>query len=142
MADVGLIRKRLRQAVDRARQDAVARRERADQAQRNYERFLEQAALPAFRAFANVLRAEGLPFDVQAPSGAVRLQSDRNRDDVIELELDPTVDPPQPVVSITRARGSRIVRNERPVKAGATLAELTEDDVVDMLLDEIRPWLA
>ncbi|MGE0043270.1 MAG: hypothetical protein AB7H88_05710 [Vicinamibacterales bacterium] len=140
--DVGLLRKRLRFAVEQARRDQQARRERADLAGRAYARFLEQAAVPAFRAVANVLRAEGLPFDVMAPSGTVRLQAERNREDVIELELDTTLDPPEPVVTITRTRGSRVVRTERPVKAGLPLEELTEDDVVDMLLDELRPWMA
>lgn len=142
MVDVGLLRKRLRFAVEQARRDQQARRERADLAGRAYARFLEQAAVPAFRAVANVLRAEGLPFDVMAPSGTVRLQAERNREDVIELELDTTLDPPEPVVTITRTRGSRVVRTERPVKAGLPLEELTEDDVVDMLLDELRPWMA
>lgn len=142
MADVGLIRKRLRFAVDQAKRDAAERRERADQASRDYDRLLEEAAVPAFRAMANVLKAEGLPFDFMAPSRTVRLVSDRNRDDVIELELDTTLDPPQPLVTVTRGRGSRIVRKERPVKAGAPLTTLTEDDVLEMLFEELRPWLA
>jgi hypothetical protein len=45
------------------------------------------------------------------------------------------------LVTITRARGSRVLRRERPVKPGTPLAQLTEDDVVEMLLEELRPWL-
>jgi hypothetical protein len=142
VVDVGLIRKRLRFAVEQARRDQQARRERADAAGHAYAQFLEQAAVPAFRAVANVLRAEGLPFDLMAPSGTVRLQSERNREDVIEIELDTSVDPPEVVVTVTRARGSRVVRTERPVKAALPIDELTGDDVVDMLLDELKPWMA
>ena len=71
----------------------------------------------------------------------VRLQSERNREDAIEMELDTTSDPPQPLVTITRVRGSRVVQNDRSIKGSNPLVQLTEDDVVDMLLEELRPWL-
>ncbi len=90
---------------------------------------------------ANVLRAEGLPFEVMTPAGGVRLVSDKNRDDVIELELDTGLDPPQPLVITVQARGSRILRTERLVKEGSPIADISEDDVVDLLLDQIKPWL-
>jgi len=141
MPDVGVVRKRVRFAIDAARRDQAERRGRAAEAAKAFEVFLDSAAAPAFRMMANVLKAEGLAFDVMTPSGGVRLNSDRNRDDAIELELDSSVDPPEPLVTITRARGSRVVRKERPVKPGTPLAQLTEDDVVEMLIDELRPWL-
>lgn len=141
MSDVGVIRKRVRFAIDAARRDSAERRTRAAEAARQYESFLESAATPAFRTLANVLRAEGLAFEVMTPSGGVRLAWDRNRDDAIELELDSSADPPEPLVTITRTRGSRVVRNERSIKHGAPLAQLTEEDVVEMLLEELRPWL-
>jgi hypothetical protein len=141
MPDVGIVRKRVRFAIDAARRDQVERRARAAETAKAYESFLESAAAPAFRMLANVLRAEGLQFDVMTPSGGVRLASDRNRDDAIELELDSSADPPEALVTITRARGSRVLRRERPVKHGTPLAQLTEDDVVEMLLEELRPWL-
>jgi hypothetical protein len=141
MSDVGVIRKRVRFAIDAARRDEAERRGRAAETAKAYESFLESAATPAFRMLANVLRAEGLAFEVMTPSGGVRLSSDRNRDDAIELELDSSVDPPDPLVTITRTRGSRVVRRERPVKHGTPLSQLTEDDVVEMLIEELRPWL-
>ncbi len=141
MTDVGVIRKRVRFAIDAARRDQVERRGRAAEAGKAYESFLESAATPAFRTLANILRAEGLSFEVMTPSGGVRLAADRNRDDAIELELDSSVDPPEPLVTITRARGSRVLRRERPVKHETPLVQLTEDDVVEMLLEELRPWL-
>ena len=126
MPDVGVIRKRVRFAIDAARRDQAERRGRAAE---------------SARTLANVLRAEGLSFEVMMPSGGVRLASDRNRDDAIDLEFDSSSDPPEPLVTITRARGSRVLRRERPVKHGTPLAQLTEDDVVEMLLEELRPWL-
>jgi len=71
-----------------------------------------------------------------------RLVSERQRDDAITLELDTSVDPPQPLLTTTRTRGSRSLRAERPVKGSTPMQQLTEDDVIEALLEELRPWLA
>lgn len=141
MADVGVIRKRIRAEIEKARRDQAEKRSRVAEASRAYEQFLETAAIPVFRMFANVLKAEGYPFEVATPSGGVRLQSERHRDDALEIELDTTADPPQPLVTITRIRGSRTVQSDRSIKWNTPLEQLTEDDVVEMLLEELRPWL-
>ncbi len=141
MADVGLIRKRLRAEIDAARHAAATRRGRASAATRAYEVFLADIAVPVFRQLTNVLRAESIPFELQTPSGGVRLVSDRNRDDAIEIELDTSRDPPQPMLVATRTRGSRMLRTERAVKEGADIEGITEDDLIERLIEEIRPWL-
>ena len=141
MADVGLVRKRIRAEIDKVRRDQADRRARVAEATAAYDNFLQNAAIPVFRMFANILKAEGLNFEVMTPSGGVRLQSERHRDEAIEMELDTTADPPQPLVTVTRARGSRMVQSERTIKGSNPLAQLTEDDVIEMLLDEMRPWL-
>jgi hypothetical protein len=141
MADVGVIRKRIRAEIDKARRDQAERRDRIAEATRAYEQFLQNAAIPVFRMFANILKAEGYPFEVATPAGGVRLQSERHRDDAIEIELDTTADPPQPLVTITRNRGSRVVQSDRSIKWNTPLEQLTEDDVIEMVLEELRPWL-
>lgn len=141
MADVGVVRKRVRFAIEQSRRDQAERRARVSEARKNYETFLDTAAIPVFRMFASILKAEGLPFEVMTPAGGVRLQSERNRDDAIEIELDTTADPPQPLVTITRARGSRVIQTDRTIKGSNPLVQLTEEDVVEMLLEELRPWL-
>jgi len=142
MADVAQIRKRLQRAIEQARRDEAERRVRMHEAQKAYTEFLETRAIPAFRAVAVVLKAEGLPWEVMTPSGEVRLVPDRRRDESIALSFDATADPPQALVSVTRSRGSRILHTERPVKVDAPgIDALTEDDVVEMLVDELRPWL-
>jgi hypothetical protein len=140
VADVGLIRKRVRAEIDAARRLSVTRRERSSAAERAYETFLTTVAVPTFRQMATVLRAEGIPFEVQTPSNGVRLVSDRNRD-ALELELDTTRDPPQPVLVSTHTRGSRVLRNERLLKETAEIATITDDDVIERLIEELRPWL-
>ena len=141
MADVALIRKRIHTEIEKARRDQAERRARTAEATRAYDNFLEAAAIPVFRMFANVLKSEGLPFEVMTPAGGVRLQSERHREDAIEMELDTTADPPQPLITVTRVRGSRIVQSDRTVKGSTPLAQLSENDVVEMLIEELRPWL-
>jgi hypothetical protein len=141
MIDSGIVRKRLKAQIDAARRAAATRRERANDAAREYDEFLEHRAVPAFRVMANVLRAEGIPFEVMTPSGGVRLVADKSRDDVIEMELDTTLDPPQPLLITVQGRGSRILRTERPVKEGSPIRDISEEDVIELLLDQIKPWL-
>jgi hypothetical protein len=141
MADVAVVRKRVKTAIEQARRDQAERRERVTEAQRNYQTFLDTAAVPVFRMIANVLKSEGMNFEVMTPAGGVRLQSERNREDAINLELDTTADPPQPLVTITRVRGSRVTQKDRSIKGSNPLVQLTEDDVIEMLLEELRPWL-
>lgn len=141
MTDPSQLRKRLRAAIEAARRAAATRRERATAAGREYEEFLETRAVPAFRAIANVLRAEGIQFEVTTPSAGVRLVSDKNRDDAIEIELDTTLDPPQPLLSVIQSRGSRVLRTERLVKEGSPISDISEEDVVELLIDQLKPWL-
>ena len=141
MADVAVVRKRVKTAIEQARRDQAERRGRVAEATKTYDAFLEGAAIPVFKMFANILKSEGLHFEVMTPAGGVRLQSERQRDDSIELELDTTADPPQPLVTVTRVRGSRIVQSDRSIKGSNPLVQLTEDDVIEMLLEELRPWL-
>lgn len=141
MAYVAEVRKRIRAEIEKSRRDQAERRTRVAEATSAYEAFLETAAIPVFRMFANVLKSEGMNFEVMTPAGGVRLQSERHRDDAIEMELDTTADPPQPLVTITRARGSRVVQSDRSIKGSSPLGQLTEHDVVEMLMEEMRPWL-
>ncbi len=141
MPDVALIRKRLRSEIEHARRSAAERRDRARTATRQYELFLDSTAIPTFRQLANVLRAEGIPFEVQTPAGGVRLVPDRNRDDGIALELDTTRDPPQVVLSSSHTWGSRIRRNERPVNERTAIDRISDEDLLDRLFEELRPWL-
>lgn len=141
MADVALVRKRVKSAIEQARRDQAERRARVTEARQAYETFLTTAAIPVFRQFATILKSEGMHFEVMTPADGVRLQSERNRDDAIEMELDVSADPPQPLVTITRTRGSRVIQSERSIKGSNPLVKLSEDDVIEMLLEELRPWM-
>jgi hypothetical protein len=139
--DVPDIRRRLRAAIESARKSAQDRRARSDEASHEYEMFLDGRAVPAFRALASALVGEGFRFKVFTPAGSVRLAAEHRTDDFIELSLDPSGDPPVVVGRISRGRGRRNVTTERPVKAGTAIAALTDEDVLQFLLEEIPPFV-
>ena len=142
MADIALIRKRLRLETEQARRTSSARRERAKAATAAYEKFLEGIGIPTFRQFATVLRGEGMPFEVQTPAGGVRLAPERAREDGITLELDATQDPPAVMLRTTHTWGSQISRTDRALTDGGAIDQISEDDVLERLFEEIRPWLS
>lgn len=135
--EVSEIRRRLRAAIEAAREAAAGRRTRADQAARDYETFLSERAVPVFHQFAGVLTAEGHPFKVFTPAGAVRLASDHAPDDFIELSLDTSTDPPEALARVSRGRGRRMTTHERPVAGRTQIPFLTEEHVLEMLLEEV-----
>jgi hypothetical protein len=138
--EVSIVRQRLREAIERARRSAAARRARADEAARDYERFLDQVATPLFKQVANVLRTEGYPFTVFTPSGSVRLMSDKSAEDFIELTLDSAGDEPRVIGHTSRARGRRVIEAERPI-ANRAVGELTDEDVLGFLSVELEPFV-
>jgi hypothetical protein len=135
--EVSTIRRRVQQRLEQARQAATVRRVKVTDAERQYEVFLEQVALPVFRAVASVLSSEAHPYKVFTPGGSVRLASDRSTHTFVELRLDTSGDTPQVVAEISRQRGSRILADDQPVRAGALVEELTDEDVLAVLLDAI-----
>jgi hypothetical protein len=139
--DVPEVRRRLREAITRARQIAQERRARTDAAARDYEAFLSERAVPLFRTFANALVVEGFPFKVFTPAGSVRLASEAGNEDFIELTLDTSGEVPQVMGLSSRGRGRRLVTSERPVKEGSDVASLTADDVMNYLVAEILPFV-
>lgn len=138
--EIAEVRRRLRAAIEAARKAAAARRARLDAAGRDYETFLAERAVPVFRDVASALTGEGHPFKVFTPAGSVRLASNHSAD-FIELELDTAEDPPQVVGRSSRGRGRRMVTSERPLREGAAVAELTEEDVLAFLLAEIAHFV-
>jgi len=135
--DLTNVRRRVRGIIDQARHDAAERRVRRDAALRDYDAFLSGAAVPAFRLFATALVAEGQPYSVQTPSGAVRLVSDHATHSFVELTLDDTAEIPIVLGRTTTGRGRRMVTSERPLRDRQPIADLVEEDVLDFLFAEI-----
>ena len=131
------VRRRLRAAIEKARRAAEERRTRTDAAARDYQLFLEQRATPVFQQVAGALKAERYDFKVFTPASSVRLASDRSPEEFIELSLDDTSDPPAVLGRTSRGRGRRMTSTERVVGEGKALPDLSEEDVLTFLLEEI-----
>ena len=139
--EVSHVRNRVNRAIEAARERGQHRRQRTAAAEREYVAFLEHVATPVIRQVANALKVEGYAFTVFTPGGGLRLAWDRTRDDYVEFALDADAPTPQVVARISQTRGSRTLDDERPVKAGVTPAQLTDEDVLTFLLDALQPWL-
>jgi hypothetical protein len=141
MLDVAEVRRRLVQKIESARLESAARRQAADRATAVYGPFLENVATPVFRHLVMALRAEGHLFRLFTPAGSVRMSSERSADDFVELALDTTRQPIEVVGRVSHGRGSRLITDERPIREGAAVADLTEEDVLRFLLASITPFV-
>ena len=139
--EVSHVNKRVTIAIERARASAQTRRQTAASAEKAYGVFLETLATPVTRQVANALKVAGIAFTLGTPGGGLRLSADRGRDDFIEFVLDASGDIPQAAGRISLSRGSRTIDEVVPVKPGAAIEELTEDDVLEFLLRALEPWL-
>ena len=140
--EVAQVRKRVQAAIAEARRRAQEHRQRAADAERAYAAFLQDVATPVVRQVANALKVESYAFTVFTPGDGLRLASDRGRDDFIEFTLDLDAERPQVMGRISQTRGSRRLDEERPIKPGVSPADLTEDDVLDFVMQALGPWLA
>jgi hypothetical protein len=138
--EISEVRRHLSETIERAKRAAVDRRAHVDEASREFVVFLEQIAIPLFRQVANVLKVQGYPFDVFTPGGSVRLMSEKNGDDFIELMLDTTGGEPLVLGHTRRGRGRRVLEFERPVAEGP-VRNVTEEQVLAFLLKELEPFV-
>ena len=139
--EVSHVNKRVTIAIERARASAQTRRQTAASAEKAYGVFLETLATPVTRQVANALKVAGIAFTLGTPGGGLRLSADRGRDDFIEFVLDASGDIPQAAGRISLSRGSRTIDEVVPVKPGAAIEELTEEDVLEFLVRALEPWL-
>ena len=139
--EISELRKRLRAAIDQTRRAGAARRTEVDAASEAYERFLSQLAGPLVQMLANALRAEGYTFTVFTPNRGLRLASGRSGEDFMEFALDTSVPQPAVLLRVNRGHGRRVVQHERPIREGTRVDRLTEEDVLQTLLEEIGPFV-
>ena len=135
------VRKRVLQTIERAKQAATDRRGRVDKAEAEYHTFLDEIAVPVFRQIANVLRAEGVLFNVFTPGGSVRLMSDRSAEDYIELGLETSGGEPRVVGRASRSHGRRVTATEHPLGGIGSIRDLTEEEVLEFVLRELAPFV-
>ncbi|HSK08938.1 MAG TPA: hypothetical protein VK911_05135 [Vicinamibacterales bacterium] len=135
--EISDIRRRLRMTLEQHRKASAERRARADEAAEAYRAFLHDVAVPLFRVVANVAKAEGYPFTVYTPAEGVRLVSERNERDFVEIWLDTSIDPPKVGTRISRQRGRDLDSREGLLRPDTPLSSLQDEDVLAFLLGEI-----
>ena len=140
--EISAVRRRVQQSLVAARARGQERRQQSDEAARDYAAFLQNVATPVVQQIANVLKAEGLAFTVFTPGDGLRLTYDRGRDDFVEFALDTSGERPQVIGHISQSRGSRRLDEERPVKPDASPAALTEEDVLEFVMQALDRWLS
>ncbi len=159
--ETGEVNKRLKIATEQARARSSERRHQDAEATKAYETFLTHVATPLMKQLASALKAEGHGFTLFTPAGGLRLASDRQRDDFIELGLERGDTAPggtapgvtarddaalrdtslQVVAHVSHVRGSRTLTHTQPVKAGTPPGALTDEQLLSFLLEALRPWI-
>lgn len=134
------LRRHLREMLERAKHAGTERRGRADEANREFPVFLDTIAIPLFKQTAGILKSENVFFTVFTPGGSVRLASDRNPQDYIEIVLDTTGEHPAVVGHTSRARGRRIIEQEHTVAEGP-VRDIDEEQVLVFLKNALEPFL-
>lgn len=135
------IRKRLRHAIEERRKNTAARRVKLDEAAVAFTELLEMTATPLVHTLAGALKAEGHTFTVFTPNGGLRMALAKSPDDFIEFVLDTSEDEPFAALRVNRTRGRRVVQHERPLKGRTPVDRLSEEDVLQALLEEIAPFV-
>ncbi len=141
MLEIADVRRRLSQTIERARLEAAERRARVAVAGEQGGRFVMHVATPVVRQFVSVLRSEGFHYRLSTPEGAVRLVSDRRREDFIDIAVDATGDAVTIMTTVSHVRGQRVLTTERPLSADLEIDALTEHHVLEFLLDAIRVFV-
>ena len=135
--EIADVRRRVRAAIENARKESAERRERSDAAAKRTRSSWSSRRSRHFAWLPSALTGEGLRFTVSTPAESVRLSSESNAEDYLELALDGTQDPPAVMGRTSRGRGRRAFTSERPVRDGAAVGELTDEDVLEFLVAEI-----
>jgi len=142
MAEMAQVRQRVLTMVERARQDAAARRARAHVDEVQARRFIQETASPVVRQVLSVLKVERLSFQLSTPAGSVRLTSDTHHEDFIDLAVDATQDPVTIMTVVSRLRGKGVSTTDRPLAEGVELGQLTEEHVLAFLLAALPVFVA
>ncbi|MDO8836487.1 MAG: hypothetical protein Q7V01_12875 [Vicinamibacterales bacterium] len=135
--EVSHIRRLVQGRLAEVKRVAAARRERIALAEREFAVFLPSMALPVFNAIAQALSAEGHPYRVTTPGGGVRMGSERSARNFVDLRLDTSTAEPNVVVEFSRERGHRVLVDERVLGSGKPVSALTEEDVVEFLVNAV-----
>ena len=135
--EVSQVRRLVQGRLAELKRTGAARRERTAAAEREFSVFLPAVATPAFNAVAQALSAEGYPYRVTTPGGGIRLVSERSSRTYVDLRLDTSGQEPALIAEMSRERGHRVLVDERPLAPGRAVATVTDEDVVQLLVEVV-----
>jgi hypothetical protein len=138
--EVSDVRRRIRDAMQRARQDAAARRARNETASHDWLELRDRIVVPLCQQVIQVLRHEGFPFQLSTPGDTVRLTHERHSEDSIELRLETSAEPVV-VCRVQQVRGREILERERPVAEGTPVESISSEQVLQALVDVLPPFV-
>jgi hypothetical protein len=138
--EVSDVRRRIRDAIQRARHEAAERRTRNDAAAHAWLDLRDRIVVPLCQQVIQALRPESIPFQLSTPGDTVRLTHERATEDFVELRLDTSAEPVV-MCRVQRVRGREIVESERPVAPATAIESITSEQVLETLIDVLPPLL-
>jgi hypothetical protein len=136
-----VLRRRVKEAIEAARQGAAARRAASEAASSTWLTVKDTIVVPAWRQTAQVLRSEGYLVQLSTPSDAVRVTLEKAPQDGVELVLDTSGDEPAILLRVTRSRGREITRDERVALSGeGAIATVSDEQACGLLLAAMAPF--
>ena len=142
MAEVAQVRQRVLSMVERARQDAAARRTRAATDEVQARRFIQETATPLVQQVLSVLKVEGFSCRLSTPAGSVRVMFEQHHENFIDLAVDTSQDPVAITTLVSHLHGKHVSTTERPLADGVELDQLTDEHVLAFLLSVLPIFVA
>lgn len=141
MSELADLRRRVRQAIQDAKQKAAARRTARDEASAAWATAVAEIVEPAATSVAAALTGEAMPFRLETPRGTIRLVSERSADDYMEIVLDDSDerDAPEVIGRTVRARGRQSVTVMEELLGPPS--QLSEDRVIAFFMKAIAPFV-
>ena len=141
MSELADLRRRVRQAIQDAKQQAAARRTARDEAGAAWATAVAEIVEPAATNVAAALTGEAMPFRLETPRGTIRLVSERSADDYMEIVLDDSDerDASEVIGRTVKARGRQSVTVIEELLGPPS--QLSEDRVIAFFMKAIAPFV-
>jgi len=136
-----VLRKRVRESIDSARQAAAARRAANEAASQAWQAARETVVVPAWQQTVQVLRSEGYLLQVSTPAGTVHVTLEKSPQDGVELLLETGSQGPVLLLRVTRRHGREVTSDERVAVTGTeAIAAISDEQACTLLLEAMAPF--
>ena len=136
-----VLRKRVKEAIEAARQAGAARRAATDTAARAWHTAIDSVVAPAWNQTIQVLRSEGYQLQLSMPGEMVRVSLEKTPQDGVELGLETGSQGPFLLLRVTRSRGRDVTSDERVAVAGTeAINGLDDEQACTLLLSALSPF--